>query len=280
MSKRLVILILLLSSLLISGQNKRLRNIDDGTIVYNIPGTEFFHLSGCAELKGEKITLTYISAKDKHLKPCPFCMFIVDQQSPNLFPKTERPAQFIPNNKLPKINKVGSFRQTKWGMTTDQVKALESSHFIGDQTGSDGLKIKVYEGKIGEFNAAIGYYFAEGQLVEGRYLVSDKHVNKNLHLLDFEKIKQNLIEKYGQPQSDEHLWLNDLYKTDPNEWGTAVSAGHLVLQAEWSLLDTAILLMLKGDNFDSTLSVDYSSTDEAHLGLRKKAQTKAQQSIW
>jgi hypothetical protein len=126
----------------------------------------------------------------------------------------------------------------------------------------------------------ISYYFAENQLVAGRYIFLSEHSNKNLYINDYDDIKESLIKKYGQPNVDRPVWNNDLYKNDPSEWGMAISVGHLSYTAGWQLANTQIILHLGGDNYDITLGLDYHSTLKSHEDLRTKAKEKAESGIW
>jgi len=97
-----------------------------------------------------------------------------------------------------------------------------------------------------------------------------RHTNSNAFIEDLNKLKSILTEKYGKPESDDVVWLDDLYKDDPNNWGMAVSAGHLVYDVVWKTKTTKILEKLRGDNFDVTLLVQYSSLELSGLEEAKE----------
>jgi hypothetical protein len=164
------------------------------------------------------------------------------------------------------------FRKTSWGMTREQVKGLESSKLVKED--EHGL---FYRSELSGFGEVmIGYIFAQGKLVRASYLSEVRHTNQNAFIEDFGKIKPNLIEKYGKPESDDVIWMDDLYRDDPDNWGMAVSTGHLVYEAVWNTKTTKVLEKLKGDNFDVTLMVQYSSLEL--IGLEEAKDKEKQKS--
>lgn len=153
------------------------------------------------------------------------------------------------------------FRKTAWGMTRQQVKAVESSKLIKED--EHGL---FYSSELSGFgDVLIGYIFAQGKLVRTSYVSGVRHTNSNAFIEDFNQLKSILTEKYGKPESDDVVWLDNLYKDDPDNWGMAVSAGHLVYEAVWKTKTTKIIEKLKGDNFDVTLIVQYTSLELSGL---------------
>lgn len=74
------------------------------------------------------------------------------------------------------------------------------------------------------------------------------------------------MKKYGAvPNSDgidgDMFWQNDLYQDDYQDWGMAVSCGHMSAFATWETPETDINLGLFGDNYEISLGVEYSSKE-------------------
>jgi len=173
------------------------------------------------------------------------------------------------------------FREVRWGMTQAQIRALEKGEPRGTvHSKSSGLDIIVYEGKAGDLSCNFGYYFAENQLVEGRYMFTEKHANDLLFFADFRNVKESLTKKYGEPTRDKVLWLNDLFKDDSSQWGMALSIGHVVFEVAWRTSQTEIMLRLVGDNYEVTHFVQYTSKIKKHKELVRKAAEKAEKDIW
>lgn len=260
--------------------------LSDNTIVYVNPGETVFHVLSCKNLGNHKTGMTLIVALEKGYTPCHICVPI-KKQPPDLLSKEEVSTSKIDSSLLKKettedqlkarISQVG-FRECTWGSSEDQVKKSERSEFFQKQKGNTGLDILGYNGNAGGMDCLIAYYFAENQLVEGRYIFIEDHVNKNLYIDDFNKVKSNIVEKYGAPTQDQMIWKNDLYKDDLSDWGTAISAGHLIYAAVWELPLTKISLQLSGDNFKITHVLDYLSIK--HKELIEKVAKKAKKDIW
>jgi len=158
-----------------------------------------------------------------------------------------------------------TFRKTTWGMNREQVKKTEIK-----EVAYEDEKILGYEGKIVELDCNIVYIFAGGKLVRTKYVITEKHSNKNEHITDYGILKAALIKKYGKPLEFEEVWKNDLYKDYPQDWGTAISIGHLIYMTEWETLQTSIILSLDGDNHEIMLAIQYRSKELGELEEKEK----------
>lgn len=147
-----------------------------------------------------------------------------------------------------------NFRKTNWGMSKEQVKAIENKKSDGEND-----NILYYKVEISKDNFACFYYFLEDKLYQAAYVFDGKHTNKNDYIDDFKKFKEILIKKYGKPKTDKVIWKNDLFKDEKQNWGTAISVGHLVYTASWKTTTTEIILLLFGDNYEINLGIKYES---------------------
>ena len=165
-----------------------------------------------------------------------------------------------------------TFRKTKWGMSKAQVKASEPLTVGREDDNSLG-----YNTSIINKDVLLLYYFINDQLYKAIYWLDVKHINSNLYLEDYKQFKKLLDKKYG-PQTEEITrWLNDLYKDDRSDWGTAISVGHLMLLTGWETPDTNIALAMKGDNFEIHCVIEYESKDLKPLTdkVKEKEQLEA-----
>jgi len=174
----------------------------------------------------------------------------------------------------------GGFRENPWGTLKEQIQKAEQGKLVKSEKVSTGLDALVYEENAGGMDCAIGYFFAENKLVQGRYVFLQEHSNRTLFIDDYNKVKNSLIEKYGKPGTDNIIWRNNLYKDDPGEWGMAIAVGHLIYASKWKTADMEINLQLFGDNHKITFILDYQSMLPEHVELRKQAQEKATKGIW
>ncbi len=158
-----------------------------------------------------------------------------------------------------------TFRNTKWGMTIEDVKASEPLVIAKEDGNILGYKTSV----IGK-DVFLIYFFTDNKLTRARYALAVTHSNKNDFISDYNDFKKILIKKYGDPVEDESIWRNDLYKSDYQSFGMAISVGHLIYYSKWSTDDTEINNMLMGENYDISCIVEYTSV--ALKEIEKKAQ--------
>ena len=150
------------------------------------------------------------------------------------------------------------FRKTTWGMTKEQIKQSEHPRTVIDETD----EVVMYETKLADFKIYPTYIFTGGKLTRGKYILNEKHSNKNDYINDYNKLKRLLIKKYGKTKVKKDVyWKNDLYKDDPQHWGTAISIGHLVYHCGWETPKTKIVLMLWGENYKLSTVIEYKSVE-------------------
>ncbi|MDI6850997.1 MAG: DUF3157 family protein [bacterium] len=165
----------------------------------------------------------------------------------------------------PKKEDLYDFRKTNWGMNKAEVKKTEKSKIVKEDE-----NLLAYQGNVGGLECFILYIFAEGKLVRGKYVFTVTHSNKNDYILDYSTLKEFLVKKYGKPIKDSQLWKNDLYRDEYQNWGFAVSLGHLVYFADWETPNTHIILALYGENYEITLAIEYQSKKLKKLEEKEK----------
>ena len=152
------------------------------------------------------------------------------------------------------------FRNVKWGMSEAEVRAQEQAKLVHEKENIVG-----YEEKIADLDCYVAYIFTLDKLVRAKYIIQETHTNANDHILDYSALKRLLSIKYGRPTRDETVWRNDLYKDDSDQYGFAVSMGHLLYYSIWKTSETEITLTLGGDNFEFTHGIEYVSKALEHL---------------
>lgn len=157
------------------------------------------------------------------------------------------------------------FRSTNWGMSKTQVKATEKMKLIKEY--EDLLS---YNGSVGELNCNIIYIFVGNKLVRSKYFFINEHFIKNDYIYDYNILKDMLEKKYGKPIDESQIWKNNLYKDDKENWGLAISIGHLLYYTIWETPSTIITLALDGDNFEINLQIEYSSKKLKTLEEKQK----------
>lgn len=169
-----------------------------------------------------------------------------------------------------------NFRNTSWGMNQTQVVRLEGNPAVREN--SDGLDIIQYPEKILEMDCMIGYVFTDNKLAKARYSFLVKHVDNNQYFQDYRNIKDILIQKYGNPESEKTLWHEKAYRNDQSNWGLALSLGHLEFDSLWLDSETEIQLRLYGRGNRIMLVVEYSGLQYVEMTNRTMAQSRL--SIW
>lgn len=163
-----------------------------------------------------------------------------------------------------------AFRNVNWGASIEEVKLSEKK--IPDQESEESLMYKVQ--LSGKEVLLIYNFLPEHGLYSSGYFFDEKHTNKNGYIDDYKEVKSLLVKKYGNPISDRVIWSNDLFKDDPQEYGRAVSIGHLKYISKWTVDRTEITLGLLGDNYEIGMILNYESLRLKKLAEELKEQKK------
>lgn len=145
------------------------------------------------------------------------------------------------------------FRNCQWGMSKDEVKTYESFTRIVTED-EKGFMVNT---EVNNDDAYISYLFDNDELYTSVVIFNEEHANRNLYIDDYEYYQELLIEKYGEPKTDEEIWKDDLYKDNLDDWGDAIAYGHLRMVSQWFTDTTEIGLMLSGDNYEIKLQIIY-----------------------
>lgn len=147
------------------------------------------------------------------------------------------------------------FRRASWG---DSIARVKSSELNTPFQETDSAI--TYEVEVAGLQALAHYIFVTDRLVRAKYIITQEHSSPQLFLHDFTRLDELLATKYGGAHTRNDYWVDDLYQSDPTEWGLAVSIGHLARYHQWNRPDITIVLALTGDNYAVSLQAEYSST--------------------
>ena len=148
------------------------------------------------------------------------------------------------------------FRNTKWGMSKEEVKNIEKADFFDED---DEYNLIAYQGEINNMECLIVYSFLENELIQAGYIIKEFHMDDNQYILDYESLKNLLTELHGEPVIDKESWSNDLFKDDPDNWGNAIRLGHLEYFTGWETDTSRISLKLYGVNLLLSFKIQYQS---------------------
>lgn len=156
------------------------------------------------------------------------------------------------------VSIVADVRNVKFGMGKEAVRQAESEGELADESDDKILYTGI---KVSGFSTSLLYQFNDtGELHTVSYILEENHTNDNQYITDYEKLVEGLVKKYGDPTSADIQWHNDLYKNSPDDYGFAVSAGHLTYIGWWKRDDFNIGSYMSGDNFKISTVIVYTST--------------------
>lgn len=162
---------------------------------------------------------------------------------------------------------IAAFRGVRWGATLEQVKASRPAEPL-----HEGESAIQFEGSLNNEPIIELFIFHDGRLARGKCISTANYVNDNNYLRSFSALKDLLTEKYGQPNQDAEYWSNDLFKDDPDSWGTALASGHLSRFVQWAKPSGDVWLALKGENYEVEFELEYNSAamqDEVNAAMKQ-----------
>ncbi|UAM96827.1 hypothetical protein K8354_10850 [Polaribacter litorisediminis] len=151
-------------------------------------------------------------------------------------------------------NNNSDFRIANWGDSKESIMLKEGK---ADKAGID--KAYMFEDYVASLDCKVLYIFSNNKLSMSKYIFNIIHTNKNDYIEDFKKLVSIVSEKYGKPSYNVTEWKNSLFKDDIEQYGFAVSLGHLLYNAGWSNDKTGITVALYGENYKTTLLVQFVS---------------------
>lgn len=137
--------------------------------------------------------------------------------------------------------------KVEWGRTKAGILRAEGRPLAREVSG--GLEfLRYHRGILGK-KCLLAYVLNDEKLVAVRLHLLEKYADKDRYVADYNKIRDFLIEKVGDPHTNDVVWREDRAFAERNEgWGTALSTGCLRLTAEWIFHGTGLRLSLTGDN--------------------------------
>ena len=159
-----------------------------------------------------------------------------------------------------------TFRNTRWGMTAEEVIASESKL---DPIEKNENIIK-YETYVLGKNVELVYLFVKNQLIGSSYKINENYLNSQHFITSYRKFKAALTTKYGSPKVEETNWQNDALRNRSSKSGLALSLGHVDYHSSWETPNTTISSSLKEENYYVLCSVIYRSKELSGLRTELK----------
>ena len=145
----------------------------------------------------------------------------------------------------------------------DRAQVLATEGTPPSQIGERGGEIVLrYESaQLGGLDCRVVYIFAKDKLVRTKYVFQQEHKEKNDFLADFTMVDAFLMGTMERPTDQRVSWQNETYKTEPREYGVAVSLGQLLYSTQWKGMRTVVTHALTGKNGALTHEIEYVSIE-------------------
>lgn len=144
-----------------------------------------------------------------------------------------------------------------WGDSLAEVRAMHPGEPVVEP--ADRL---VYHYELAGVPVTATYLFDGDGLAERKYFNRAAHDDDNRYIDDYEHLRDRLIERHGLPRVDEMAWKNRLFAGQPERYGDAVAAGHLVYYTEWRTEQAKIVMALRGERLQVAHELVYTPLAE------------------
>jgi hypothetical protein len=132
-----------------------------------------------------------------------------------------------------------------WGMSRDGVLRVEGRPLTSEESGA--MEFLRYRRDVFGKKCLIIYVMANRRLVSVRINLLENYADKSRYVTDYNKIRDYLNRKIGEPRFDNVIWKGRAYAERGETLGTAVTSGSLSLSSEWVTGDTGLRLSLTGE---------------------------------
>jgi len=154
-----------------------------------------------------------------------------------------------------------SSKLPQWGMSIEQVLKLEGKPSVREN--SEGVEIIGYQKKVIDKDCLVGYLFVDNKLFKTQYNFAEHHFDKLMYFDDYEKVKNLVAQRYGEPEGEAVDWKDPQFKNDSDNWGTALTLGHVEYRSRWQTSESEIVLSLFKVNKDVIMRIEYSGKQSA-----------------
>ena len=149
------------------------------------------------------------------------------------------------------------FKQFRWGDSREDIIAIEGTP-IYEKDGQMG-----YLTTAADLDAMLFYYVSSDGLYGLNYVFMEDHTVETLYIDDYNRIKDAISDKYGQPDIDDEEWDTSRHREYySDDLGTALKYGYLTYRTRYYLDRTWIEINMSADNFNIVTTVSYLSNVE------------------
>jgi hypothetical protein len=138
------------------------------------------------------------------------------------------------------------FYDLEWGMGKAEVKSI-----LGKETKTFDGDLYYDNREVSELKCTVYCAFLHDSLVRGYFsFYNPSSTNPQKYIIEFDRLKSLLIEKYNKPILDTVICSNLSFLGDKPDWGTALFLGTLELNTKWDTPRSTIYLKVSNPSSD------------------------------
>jgi len=136
--------------------------------------------------------------------------------------------------------------KVEWGKKEEIILRAEGRPLSRDLSG-DMVFLRYQRQVLGK-RCLVTYVLIDRKLASLRLHLLERYANKDRYVADYNRIREFLNAKIGQPRYNNVVWKDWAYAGKGDNLGQAVTTGSLSLSSEWTVGDTGLRLSLTGEN--------------------------------
>jgi hypothetical protein len=152
------------------------------------------------------------------------------------------------------LQPAGQLPVVPWGQSEDGILKAEGRPLSRDTSG-DMAFLNYHRSVFGK-RCLITYVLIGRKLAGVKLHLLERYANKDRYVADYNKIREFLNAKLGEPRYNNVIWKNRAYAERGETLGAALTSGSLALSSEWSFQGTGLRLSLTGENSEIQFSAE------------------------
>jgi len=142
----------------------------------------------------------------------------------------------------------------QWGQSEDGILQVEGRPLSRDLSG-DMAFLRYHRDVLGK-RCLLTYVLIDRKLASVKVHLLERYANKDRYVADYNKIREYLNAKIGEPRYNNVIWRNRADAERGETLGAAVTSGSLSLSSEWSYQGTGLRLSLTSENSEVQFSAE------------------------
>jgi hypothetical protein len=148
----------------------------------------------------------------------------------------------------------GRLPVVQWGQSEDGVLKAEGRPLSRDASG-DMTFLSYHRDVLGK-RCLLTYVLIGRKLASVKMYLLERYANKDRYVADYNKIRDFLNTKIGEPRYNNVVWKNRAYAERGESLGAAVTSGSLALSSEWAYQGMGLKISLTGANSEIQFSAE------------------------